>query len=451
MDIQASEYIVNDLNLLSPIWSFFTSLRLALWLIGGILLSTFIGLFWDQTLSLQEHLDSADSFLLKIIIQLFELNDIFHSWWFGILILLLALNLVACSIEKLPPIYFKVMYPNKKLTKAVWKNATLKQEWKLEPDSIQKLNPFLKKEFYVRHKYARFGVYIIHISLLITMFSAIISGVSGVSGVMSIPEGESSQYIQARGAGGLSFNYRLPFRVACDDFRLRTFIDGTPLEFESDVVVYDPPESNEPVAKHTLRVNSPLEYGGFTFYQASYRPLGGQEIALLRIGAHGKSPILYSAQMTQPIILANLSVYPLEAYEDYAGLGQAIRVRLDENVGEMIKSEEFVVFRRYPDFDGLVRRGNWDVELAGFDRPYATGLSVAFAPWLMWVFFGFALMFIGMYMAFLMNYRRYFIRVVDEPETDGKILRICMLSHKSWGKGDPHFAKLIAQINGKIS
>lgn len=436
---------MNYLNLLSPIWHFFTSLRLALVLIGGILASTFVGLFWDQTLTLQEHLDSVDGNFMRSVVGFFELNDIFHSWWFGFLILLLTLNLIACSIEKLPPIYFKIVYPNQNLTKAVWRQATLKKEWILPANAHSSIESLLPNSFFTRHKYARFGVYIIHIALLIIMYSAIISGLLGISGVMSIPEGEGSQYIQARGAGGRSFNYRLPFQIRCDDFRLRTFTDGTPLEFESDVSVYDPPESEYPVARHTLRVNSPLEYGGYTFYQASYRPLGGQETALLRISLHGQKPVLYSSKMTQPIAMGTVSIHPIEAYEDYAGLGQALRVRLDYSPQDKKQSEEFVVFRRYPEFDAHVRRGTLDIALAGFDRPYATGLSVAYAPWLTWVFFGFALMFVGMYMAFAMNYRRYYCQI-EQLDNGFFLLRFCMISHKSWGKNDTTFIKIISRI-----
>src|SRR5207244_6309906 len=45
----------------------------------------------------------------------FELYDLFHSWWFTALLLSLALNLIACSLERLPRIYYLVRWPQLRL------------------------------------------------------------------------------------------------------------------------------------------------------------------------------------------------------------------------------------------------------------------------------------------------------------------------------------------------
>src|SRR5262249_21991417 len=49
----------------------------------------------------------------------FELYDLFHSWWFTLLLLSLALNLIACSIERLPRIWYLVRYPETRLDHVV--------------------------------------------------------------------------------------------------------------------------------------------------------------------------------------------------------------------------------------------------------------------------------------------------------------------------------------------
>src|SRR5206468_6799470 len=48
-----------------------------------------------------------------------ELYDLFHSWWFTALLTSLALNLVACSLERLPRIYYLVRYPERRLDHVV--------------------------------------------------------------------------------------------------------------------------------------------------------------------------------------------------------------------------------------------------------------------------------------------------------------------------------------------
>src|SRR5204863_293590 len=49
----------------------------------------------------------------------FELYDLFHSWWFTALMTSLALNLIACSLERLPRIYYLVRYQELRLYRVI--------------------------------------------------------------------------------------------------------------------------------------------------------------------------------------------------------------------------------------------------------------------------------------------------------------------------------------------
>ena len=100
---------------------------------------------------------------------------------------------------------------------------------------------------------------------------------------------------------------------------------------------------------------------------------------------------------------------PIETIPDYAGLGPAVRI---QQVAADGKSTSFVVFRSYPTFDRDVRRDAWEVQFHGFDQVYATGIQVGRVPFIPWVFFGFLVMFVGMFMAFFMSHRRYWARLI---------------------------------------
>src|SRR5581483_11437761 len=64
----------------------------------------------------EEHAAQWASAAWKLKLYTFlELNDVFGSWWFGLIICVLLVNLCACSIERLPKIWIDIKNPRKKL------------------------------------------------------------------------------------------------------------------------------------------------------------------------------------------------------------------------------------------------------------------------------------------------------------------------------------------------
>ena len=235
--------------------------------------------------------------------------------------------------------------------------------------------------------------------------------------MMMIPEEKNAHLVRVWGPGRLPYTFDLGFEVRCDDFRLKTFIDGAPMEFESDLSVWDKNSPVNPVLRKTIQVNDPLEYKGYTFYQASYNPIPGEQRVKLTIGARGeKEPLTYDLSNGEKVRMADGTEFlPIETIPEFAGLGAAVRV---QQVNPDKTSTSFVVFRSYPDFDRDVRRGAYDVQFHGFDQLYATGIQVGKVPFIPIVFVGFVVMFVGMFMAFFMSHRRYWARLV---EVDGKV------------------------------
>ncbi|MBH1988820.1 MAG: cytochrome c biogenesis protein ResB [Myxococcaceae bacterium] len=387
----------------------FASLRLTVAVLSGIGFALFFGMFWDQTLTLSQHLESIQRPWLRKAFLLFEISDVFHSWWFGILVLLLALNLIACSIARLPKIWIDARFPNKYLQK-----NKLSQQKSISVQILPKII-FHKNEeswvengiqhvFFQKQAYSRCGVYLIHTALLFIMFGSVVATQAGIDGTMLISEGGFEHLVQARGPGGALFTHDLEFVVSCTDFRLKTYADGSPMEYESDLAIYKKEDLSKPILAKTIRVNDPLEYQGYTFYQASYQALQGEKRVHVKIGPHGGPLNTYQLKLGE----SAQGIEAKEIFEDYAGLGGALQVRYEDS--------EFVVFRKYPEFDSWVRRGDLDVVYLGFDSPYATGISVGKVPGISVVFLGFVLLFIGLGMAFCMNQRRYFAQIKARPD-----------------------------------
>jgi cytochrome c biogenesis protein len=84
---------------------------------------------------------------------------------------------------------------------------------------------------------------------------------------VSIPEGAKINYAFINIGGGFLLQ-PLPFAIEVKDFRIEHYQNGQPKSFESDLVIHDP-ETRESI-EHTIAVNHPLIYKGYTIYQASF-------------------------------------------------------------------------------------------------------------------------------------------------------------------------------------
>lgn len=409
-------------------WRFFISLKLTFVLLVFIGIGAFLGMYFDQTLTFEEFLQINQQNSFYFLLNIFDLNDAFHSWWFSLVIVLLAFNLIVCSFERLPRIYFDAIAKRPYLTDRRLLGLSLKKSFtvssyeegiekikKFFNSSYQKLDTFLEYEFFYKEhdKYARFGVYVVHIALLIIMFSSIIATQLGVDATVLIKEGDKKRFVEAKGVGGITYKHDLGFYIGCKDFRLLTFSDNTPMEYESDLFIAD--EQNNIIKSQTVRVNNPLSYNGYTFYQSTFReiPQSNKSIIIVVKDVENKSDKKYTVDLNQIVKLNdNYSFFVGEFYEDFAGLGEAIRINIDKS-GE---KTFFHIFRRYPEYDYKVREDEYNFTFLATDNQYASGLSIGKVPGVSFIFLGFFILLIGLYLCFFRMPIRYFARITKKDD-----------------------------------
>jgi cytochrome c biogenesis protein len=408
------------------LFRWFCSLKLTVFNITTLMLGCFVGMFIDQTKSFEEHarvwMESPWQWKYRVFTAL-EFHDVFHSWWFSIIVLVLALNLIACSIERLPKIWLDIKYPDPKLTPrkergikhrvvfgvtdaAAFEDAVVRLLGRVSAPQKSDEGD-VRFTFTERHKWARTGVYVVHTALLLIMFGSMATTTLGFDGTVGVVEGSENRYAYGKGPAGLRFRKDLGFTIRCTDFRLKQFIDGAPMDFESDLVIV---QDGREVVRKTIQVNDPLEYNGYTLYQASYQPVPGDERVELEVGRRGQPGQKFSVTPGTAVQAtgAATTYVPLEVIPKYAALGPALRI---QEVKEGQPPKAFVVFKDYPDFDAQVRRGEFSVRYLGAEKTYMTGIQVGKVPGVEVVFWGFAVMFVGMYMAFFMSHRRYWLRL----------------------------------------
>lgn len=413
-------------QLVELVWRFFCSLRLTLANLLGLFLAMIAGTFVNPANDSLTNIEKAFAGRTTLLgaYRWFELYDLFHSWWFTLMLTSLALNLIACSFERLPRIYYLVRYPERRLDHVaglrykVSASASL-----LQPEAIAarlRERRYLAQVsgsdvFAEKGRYARFGVWVVHVSLLLILGGGIIGRLTAFEGVAEVPQagGTADSFIEKRPDGSV-FKHKLGFLVRCDDFRLKEFEPGRPKAFESDLTVLEEQPDGTPgreLKRETISVNHPLKWAGLTFYQASYRQLDEgmkAKVKLLDKTAKTERALLVGAG--EKIDAAEGITYQLvDHQEDFASLGPAVQVLRTEDG----KDSSFWVFSKSPDFDRDNRDDRFAFQFERLSPFFATGLQIARDPSTPVVYTGCFLLFAGIAIAFYTSHKRIWAKVQD--------------------------------------
>lgn len=414
------------------VWRFFCSLRLTLANLLGLFLAMIAGTFvnpQNDSLANIERAFAGREWTLRAY-RWFELYDLFHSWWFTALLLSLALNLVACSLERLPRIYFLVRYPERRLDRVVglrfrapFAASALGPEQVADRLAAHGYQAQVQDGFVFaeRGRYARFGVWIVHISLLLILGGGVYGRLTAFEGTANVPQngGLATSFLQ-RNPDGTEFRHRLvdrsgkPFLVRCNDFRLKEFEPGRPKAFESDLVVFEDlgaGEAGRELSRATITVNHPLRYGGLTFYQASYQQLDDGPRAKIAIRDHatGKSSERMVGAGESIEAAEGLSYQVIDYNPDFANLGPAIQVKRSEDG----KTSTFWVFAKDAGFDQRNRDDRFSFSFERLSPLYATGLQIARDPSTPFIYAGCFLLFLGIGVAFYTSHKRIWAQVAQ--------------------------------------
>ncbi|HDY90130.1 MAG TPA: hypothetical protein ENH82_18680, partial [bacterium] len=218
--------------------------------------------------------------------DVYKRQDMYRSWWYIALLLLLALNVLVCSVHRLPGVLKIIKAPAHPLSNEQIEKMTIKRSVLLKgkPDSaknsvcaVLKKAGFNVKEIgedkglrFCSQKggWSRLGVYITHISILVIMLGAITGMVFSQESFISLPEGDISSVTYPIPGSGETEPIPLGFSIRCDNFEVE-FYDGTekPRMFKSMVTIF---ENGKEIFKKSITVNDPLTHKGSTFYLTDY-------------------------------------------------------------------------------------------------------------------------------------------------------------------------------------
>lgn len=424
---------------IQSLWTFFCSLKLTLFTLIMLAMTSIIGTVIQQNRAAEEYVQEYGERLYSIFKTL-QFVDMYHSWWFVGLLILFCLNLIACSIKRLPKLWKTVRQPplvaDESLFKSLASVAKIDSE-KGARETALRLSALLTRRFsrpvvteaggniYLfaqKAPWARFGAYVTHLSILTIFVGAIIGNVWGFKGYVNIVEGGQINKVWPRGG---EEPIELGFSVRCDDFNVIHY-DGTtrPKEFASILDVVD--GGKEVISDRKIIVNDPLSYNGITFYQSSYGPAGSASLKM-RVTPKEGEPFEIGAEEGEHVPLPGGGSFAVTGYApSYKGLGPAVQMHVNTPGGR--HGNPFVVFQNHPDFDDR-RGGDFAFALLEYQQRQYTGLQVKKDPgvWVVWL--GCLLMVLGTMVAFMISHRRIWVAI--EPAGDSCIVRIGGSAHRN--------------------
>jgi cytochrome c biogenesis protein len=438
------------------LWDFFCSLKLTIFLLISLALTSIIGTVLPQGQVPPEYAAQITPLRLQIYSRL-GFFDMYHSWWFISLLYVFSLNLVCCSIRRLPHVFRFISQPTLVLDDSLAGSLSLMQQVEFfTPLDVarKRLSRFLEEQFAVpvvteqggayhlfaqKNAWSRLGVYVVHASILVIFAGAIIGSLFGDKGFVNITEGESVSTFTSRSGKETS----LGFTLRCDQFTVSTYATGAPREFKSILTVLEHGVAVPDYTHARVIVNAPLTYKGFTFYQSSYGQADEGDTHYLtvtrRSGGEKRRVTLREGDTVS--LGEGVSLKLLETTQEVRQFmpemdGPAARIEVTAGGRE---PRVFEVFRNHPEINDQ-RSDELIFGYEGSNSRMYTGLQVAKDPgvWVVWL--GCGLMVVGLYIAFFLSHKRVWI-VVSKG-------RACMYGNAS--KNQAAFALKFDELSGKL-
>lgn len=350
-DGTARRSLTYNKSIIDKTWSFFSSVKVGVWLIVIALVASMIGTIFPQQIYIPADAVSRDPAIfyedrygiLGLIYYQLGLHNLYSSWWYMILIALIGVSLVICSLDRFVPLYRALKRQKAKRHRTFLSRQRLYSESAtVSEDDVETLKQNLEKARYKiteedghilaeKGRFSRWGPYVNHIGLIIVLLAALLrmTPIMHTEDYIWVREG---QQIVIPGTDNEYYIENLDFVMETYDENDEKFAaaiqkEGSiPSNFQTDVIVYKAastvpgaePEL-EPILSQSIQMNSPAKFDGYTLYQSGYQL---NEFTNMTFRIHETDDGEETALDTFTIDLTN----PVSEYE----LDSGFRVKIDQ-------------------------------------------------------------------------------------------------------------------------
>lgn len=307
-DGSARRSLTYNRSIVDKVWSFFSSVKVGVWLIVIALIASALGTIFPQQMYIPADAVSRDpaiyyetyyGILGKIYYQL-GFHELYSSWWYMILISLIGISLVICSIDRVVPLYraLKMQKP-KRHENFINRQRLYSESTNVAEAEVAKVVERLKKQRYKisrenghvlaeKARFSRWGPYVNHIGLIIILIASLLRMTPALfldeyvwvreGQQVVIPGTENQYYIENK-----------KFTLEKYDETDEKFQDALEIvesrggeihkNYQTDVAIYENMTADLTGAEPNLKklidgsvtMNNPLKFAGYTLYQSGYQ------------------------------------------------------------------------------------------------------------------------------------------------------------------------------------
>lgn len=287
-----------DESIIDKILKLLSSVRFGIVMLSMLLVCSMIGM-----LIMQMEVEGFVEYYAKLtpsqrlIYSKLNLNDIYHSTFFTILLVITALNIILASIDRFPTAWQYIVKPKLKASP----NFIRAQMFNSESEANSQPKDFAEKVkvvwskrgfrarvsednnritvFAQRSAWNRLGAYFVHVALLTIFVGGFLTNKFGSGGSMEIVPGDSTDaYFTLKSTleGPVSAPAKLPFQIECTDIQQKLIRPEGGLEQTNtiDWLSYVRIKDGNFTQEATVHLNNPYDYKGYRLFQSKFDPIG---------------------------------------------------------------------------------------------------------------------------------------------------------------------------------
>ncbi|MGG3527482.1 cytochrome c biogenesis protein ResB [Bacillus pseudomycoides] len=300
----ARRSLIHTRTIVDKVWSFFSSVKVGVWLIVITLLASAVGTIFPQEMYIppgvtpSEYYEQEYGFLGQLYYQL-GFNKLYSSWWYIILIALIGVSLVICSLDRVIPLYKALKKQGVKRHPSFLKRQRLYGTGSPKEGDLEQIQANLKKKNYnvrvegenilaEKGRFSRWGPYVNHIGLIIFLFGAMLRFLPSmyVDEALWLRDGETKEIPGTDGKYYLKNEKFIKevYDKSKDDKVFNDAIErvGDKMiakNYQTNAVLYKAVEENiagqkpklEKVKESKIKVNEPLKFDQFALYQLDFK------------------------------------------------------------------------------------------------------------------------------------------------------------------------------------
>lgn len=293
-------------SFIDKIWTFFSSVKVGVWLIVIALIASALGTIYPQEQYIPAEAISRDPAVFyeatygttgKLYYQL-GFHDLYGSWWYMILLALIGVSLVICSLDRFIPLYRALKKQRAKRHETfIRRQRYFSETEQVSEDEITKVKNRLRKQRYKiseenghilaeKGRFSRWGPYVNHIGLIIILIAALLRQTPLLfldeyvwvrEGQQTVIPGTKGEYYIENKEFILEMYDESDGEIYKDALEMQG--EAVAKNYQTNAIIYKKKEESvvgaepelEVIKEAEIKMNNPLKFDGYTLYQAGYQ------------------------------------------------------------------------------------------------------------------------------------------------------------------------------------